>query len=98
LGLPADWQASVLLTSFGNVQMHKRIEPLLEAFAAARRERSDLRLAFIGTEDRETFDVPARVRRLGLEPYVRLTGRVHESEAWPWIHAGDLAVQLRGPS
>ena len=98
LNLPADWQAGILLTSFGNVQAHKRIEPLLQAFAAARRERSDLRLALIGTEDRETLNVPALLRQLGLESSVRLTGHVHESEAWPWIHAGDFAVQLRGPS
>jgi glycosyltransferase involved in cell wall biosynthesis len=98
LGLPDDWRAGILLTSFGNVQAHKRIEPLLAAFAAARAAREDLRLALIGTEERESLDAPAIVRRLGLESSVRLTGRVHESEAWPWIHAGDFAVQLRGPS
>ncbi|HUR29746.1 MAG TPA: glycosyltransferase family 4 protein, partial [Planctomycetota bacterium] len=98
LGLPDDWCDGILVTSFGNVQAHKRIEPLLQAFAAARAVRPDLRLALIGTEDRESLDAPALVRRFGLESSVRLTGRVHETEAWPWIHAGDFAVQLRGPS
>ncbi len=98
LNLPADWLDCILLTSFGSLQAHKRVEPLLAAFAAARGPRSDLRLALIGAEDRETLDVQALVRSLGLEGSVRLTGRVEESEAWTWIHAGDLAVQLRGPS
>ncbi len=98
LKLPADWRDCVLLTSFGSLQAHKRVEPLLQAFAVARSSRADLRLALIGAEDRETLDVQALVRSLGLEGCVRLTGRVEESEAWTWIHAGDLAVQLRGPS
>ncbi len=98
LNLPADWRNGVLLTSFGSLQAHKRVEPLLAAFAAARQTRADLRLALIGAEDRESLDVQALVRSLGLEGSVRLTGRVEESEAWTWIHAGDFAVQLRGPS
>lgn len=98
LGLSPEWQTSVLLTSFGHVQEHKRIEPLLNAFAHARRERPDLRLSLIGAEHRDSFDARRPVRELGLEPYVLFTGRVREEEAWPWIHAGDFAVQLRGPS
>ena len=98
LNLPAPWRDGVLLTSFGSQQAHKRVEPLLAAFAVARRSRSDLALALIGAEDRESLDVQALVRALGLEGSVRLTGRVEESEAWSWIHAGDFAVQLRGPS
>ena len=98
LNLPTDWRDGLLLTSFGSLQTHKRVEPLLAAFAAARRSRLDLRLALIGAEDRESLDVQALVRSLGLEGSVRLTGRVEEGEAWTWIHAGDFAVQLRGPS
>lgn len=98
LGLPEAWRSAVLFTCFGGVQAHKRIEPLLEAFAAARRERVDLRLALIGAIDRE-FDAfePLR-RRLALGDALRCTGRVDERIAWEWLHAGDLAVQLRGPS
>ncbi len=98
LNLPDQWQAGVLLTSFGSVQAHKRIEPLLRAFHGARASRPDLRLALIGAEDSESLDVAGLLRALGLEGSVRLTGRVEESEAWDWIHAGDFAVQLRGPS
>ena len=98
LNLTLDWQSAILLTSFGGVQAHKRIEPLLQAFALARRANPTLRLALIGAQDRETLDVPALLRALDLESSVRLTGRVEEAHAWTWIHAGDFAVQLRGPS
>jgi glycosyltransferase involved in cell wall biosynthesis len=98
LGLDPDWCDSFLLTSFGGVQAHKRIAPLLRAFAAAHSVRADLRLALIGAHDREMIDVHALARELGVESALRLTGRVDESAAWSWIHAGDFAVQLRGPS
>lgn len=98
LGLQPDWREAFLITSFGSVQPHKRIEPMLRAFALARRERADLRLCLIGAQDREMPDVAALAREMGVESALVLTGRVDEPTAWAWIHAGDLALQLRGPS
>jgi glycosyltransferase involved in cell wall biosynthesis len=98
LGLPADWRNGFLVTSFGGLQARKRLDVLLEAVAIARRSRPDLHLALIGAEHPEDVDVRGLIRRFGLEDAVKLTGHVDEDEARRWIHAGDLAVQLRGPS
>ncbi len=98
LGLGESFRRGFLATSFGHVQAHKRVEPLLEAFALARAERDDLHLALIGSLDPAHFDARAIVARLGLERFVHFTDYVTENEARDWIHAGDLAVQLRGPS
>jgi glycosyltransferase involved in cell wall biosynthesis len=98
LGLPLDWQQGFLVTSFGGLQARKRLDVLLEAVAIARRSRADLRLALIGAEHPDDVDVRGMVQRFGVGDAVRITGHVEEDEARRWIHAGDLAVQLRGPS
>lgn len=98
LGLPAAWRAGFLVTSFGELQARKRLDVLLEAVALARRSRPDVRLVLVGAEHPEDIDVRVLVQRLGLGDAVHLTGHVPEDEARSWIHAGDLAVQLRGPS
>ncbi|MCE9594116.1 MAG: glycosyltransferase [Planctomycetes bacterium] len=98
LGLAPAFVDGFLATSFGHVQEHKRVDKLLEALALARRERPDLHLALVGTLQPEHFDAEALVRRFGLESSVLCTGYVDEELGRRWIHAGDLAVQLRGPS
>jgi len=98
LGLPADWQQGFLVTSFGGLQARKRLDVLIEAVAIARRSRPDLHLALVGAEHPEDVDVHGLIRRFELGDAVKLTGHVGEEEARRWIHAGDLAVQLRGPS
>lgn len=97
LGL-AGWEDAFLVTSFGAVQGHKRIEVLLEALARARSTGRDVRLVLIGRIESEYYDPAPTLRRLGLEQVVHCTGYVAEQEAWDWIHSGDLSVQLRGPS
>jgi glycosyltransferase involved in cell wall biosynthesis len=98
LGLDAAWRESFLVTSFGAVQAHKRVDVLLAAVAQARRSRPALRLALVGPVDEREYDVAPAVRRLGLTDSVRITGRLSEEDVRRWIHAGDLGVQLRGPS
>lgn len=98
LGLPPDFVDGFLVTSFGHVQAHKRVDRLLAAFALLSRERPRARLALVGSLQPEHFDAERLVRELGLDGNVRLTGYVDEELGRKWIHAGDLAVQLRGPS
>ncbi|MCK6447834.1 MAG: glycosyltransferase [Planctomycetes bacterium] len=98
LGLAPDYVDGFLVTSFGHVQAHKRIDRLLAAFALLAEERPHARLALVGSLQPEHFDAERCVRELGLEGRVRLTGYVDEELGRKWIHAGDLAVQLRGPS
>lgn len=98
LGLPPTYTDSFLLTSLGAVQAHKRVGPLLEGLSLARKQRPELRLVLVGEERPREFDLRAEVRRLGLESAVHCTGYVEEADAWDLLSAGDLAVNLRGPS
>jgi glycosyltransferase involved in cell wall biosynthesis len=97
LGLGRDWLDSFLVTSFGGVQPHKRIEKALEALAVARKEREDVRMVLAGSLSGD-FDPKAMAAGLGLDDAVHFTGFVDESVGWDWLHAGDVALNLRGPS
>ena len=98
LGLDSAWAESFLVTSFGGVQPHKRIDKALEALALARRERDDIRMVLAGKMSSEEFDPVAQAERLGIREAVRFTGFVDEEVGWDWLHAGDFALNLRGPS
>ena len=98
LDLPHGFADSFLLVSLGAVQAHKRIGPLLEGLALARRSRTDLRLVLVGEERPREFDLRATVTRLGLEDAVHCTGFADEATVWNLLAAGDLAVNLRGPT
>jgi len=98
LGLEESWSDAFLVTSFGGVQAHKRIDRALEALALARRERDQIRFALAGSVDRASFDPRAMAKRLGIADAVRFTGWVKEHEGWDWLHAGDIALNLRGPT
>lgn len=98
LGLPAGWRDAFVLTSFGALRTHKRLDVVLEALRLARRSRAELRLALIGAEPPGELDLRDLLRRLGLDDAVHLTGWLPEDEARRWLRAGDLGVQLRGPS
>jgi glycosyltransferase involved in cell wall biosynthesis len=98
LGLPEEWIDSCLVVSFGGVQPHKRIHKILHGLALARRSREDIRLVLAGTLQSGDFDPIGMARALGLEAAVRFTGFLPESQAWDWLHAGDFAINLRGPT
>lgn len=98
LGLPEAWLDSFLVTSFGGVQAHKRIEPALEALALARRTHDDVRLVLAGSRVARDCDPEGIARRLGVEDAVHFAGFVSEEEGWSWLHAGDIALNLRGPT
>ncbi len=97
LGLSDDWVRSFLVVSFGGVQPHKRIDQALRALARAREQRADIRLVLAGSLHGD-FDPEASARRLGLAGAVHFTGFLPEDRAWDWLHAGDLALNLRGPT
>lgn len=98
LGLPRAWREGFLVTSFGAIQAHKRITMVLDAVARARRSRPGLYLVLVGGEEPREYDVRAAIARHGLGEHVRITGRLAEHDVRRWLHAGDLGVQLRGPS
>jgi glycosyltransferase involved in cell wall biosynthesis len=98
LGLPPHWIDGFIVVSFGGVQPHKRIDRLLAAIAAARRERPDVHVVLAGAAHACEFDAQARARQLGLGDAARFTGFVSEEDAWGWMRAGDVCVNLRGPT
>lgn len=98
LGLPQAWQQGFLLVSFGGVQPHKRIDKLLEAFAKARAQVPDLYLALIGNIAQGAYDPREHARQLGVADAVHFSDYVPEEVGWDWLHAGDLSVNLRGPT
>lgn len=89
---------TVLIVSFGAIQEHKRPEPLLRAFAAARARDPRLRLVLAGAPRTERLDLEGLLAELGLEESVRITGWLEEDEAVRWMEASDFCVHLRGPS
>lgn len=97
-GLPADWVDGFLVVSFGGVQPHKRVEKLLEAVAAARREREDVHVVLAGATHAGEFDAEAFARKVGVADAAKFTGFVSEEDAWAWMTAGDVCVNLRGPT
>ena len=98
LGLAPEWRSSFLIVSFGGVQPHKRIDQALRALSIARRERPDIRLVLAGTMQSQDFDPVALARSLQVEDAVLFTGFLPEERAWNWLHAGDIALNLRGPT
>ena len=98
LGLAPEWVDSCLIVSFGGVQPHKRIEHILAALARARAERADIRLILAGSMHSGEFDPVRLAAHLGLAEAVKFTGYLSEVEAWDWLHAADLAINLRGPT
>ncbi len=98
LGLPPAWADGFLLVSFGGVQPHKRIDKVLEGLAIARRERPDIHLALVGNVVADAFDAREYARAVGVDQHVRFTGFVAEDDAWRWLHAADVSINLRGPT
>ena len=98
-GLPDAWADGFVVVSFGGVQRHKRIDKLLAAVAVARRERDDIRVVLAGKTHAGEFDAEACARQLGLGDAAKFTGFVErEEDAWAWMRAGDVCVNLRGPT
>lgn len=98
LGLPEAWSDGLLVTSLGGVQAHKRVDRVLAALAKARAERPDIRLAMAGRVCAEAFDAREVAERMGLGDAVHFPGFVSEEDAWRWLHAGDVSINLRGPT
>ncbi|QDU65767.1 glycosyltransferase family 4 protein [Engelhardtia mirabilis] len=98
LGLPRSWADGFLVTSLGGVQAHKRVDRVLAALAQARRERPDIRLAMAGRVCSESFDAREVAESMGLGDAVHFPGFVSEEDAWRWLHAGDVSINLRGPT
>jgi|FLOH01.1.fsa_nt_gi glycosyltransferase involved in cell wall biosynthesis len=98
LGMSPAWCDGFLIVSFGGVQAHKRIDQVLAGLAEARKHRDDVFLVLAGGWHVNDLDPIGIARMLGVEEFVKFTGYVEESEAWDLLHAGDVSINLRGPT
>ena len=87
----------VVLTAFGAVTPEKRIEPILQALAVARRFQPDVRLLLVG-QAMPHFDAPAAARALGVHDLVTIAGYVDDAELPAYLGASDVVLSLRWPS
>ncbi|MEM7311193.1 MAG: glycosyltransferase [Planctomycetota bacterium] len=98
LGLPEAWVDGFLVVSFGGVQPHKRVDRVLRGVAEARRQRDDIHIVLAGKTHAGEFDAERYAHALGLGDAARFTGFVEEQRGWDWMHAGDVCMNLRGPT
>jgi len=98
LDLPEAWHKGFVVISFGGVQTHKRVGRVFAGLAKARETRDDIFLVLAGGWHPDNIDPVGLARMHGVEDAVRFTGYVPEEEAWDWIAAGDISINLRGPT
>jgi glycosyltransferase involved in cell wall biosynthesis len=94
IGLAPD---EVMLASFGFIARYKRVDSLLEAYVALRREQPEVRCFLVGEPD-PALDLPGGLDRLGLRDWVVVTGYVALEQFYRYIAACDVAVNLRYPT
>ena len=87
----------VVLSAFGGITPEKRIEPILQALAVARRYQSQVRLLLVGQE-MPHFDARAAARALGVDELVTVAGYVETEELPAYLAASDVVLSLRWPS
>jgi glycosyltransferase involved in cell wall biosynthesis len=88
--------AGFIVGSFGLFIPDKRLDVCLRAFKRLTETRPDARYLLAGSHP-ATYDVPALVRRYGLQDRVVLTGWLDRAEFVRHLLAVDVAVHLRYP-
>ncbi len=96
LGLP---QGGCLFGSFGVVSHTKQLEPALLALRAVRQTNPQCHYLIVGEWHPQDVDVPALVRRLGLDDAVTYTGYAGSLDDFlGMLAAVDVVVNLRHPT
>jgi glycosyltransferase involved in cell wall biosynthesis len=85
--------AGYLVVYLGVMGPNDGLSHLLEAIAylAHSRDRRDIRFILIGSGDLYDATV-AMSRRLGLQEFVRFTGRIDDAEMLAWVSSADVCV------
>jgi glycosyltransferase involved in cell wall biosynthesis len=94
LGLP---QNEFIIISLGHLNPYKRLDSVLWAFRAFRREFPASRLILVGSES-PNYNVRAMITALGLEKSVQLTGYASFEAMQDYTAAADACVNLRYPT
>lgn len=89
-------QGRRVVVYLGTLDRARRLEFLIEAFAAVCRSRPDLMLLMVGDglDPSDKARLVAAAEALGVAERIVWTGWVTSEEAWRWAAMGDLAVSL----
>jgi glycosyltransferase involved in cell wall biosynthesis len=87
LAIPSDKKVIVYL---GGLSPHKGVDMLLEAFPAVLKAIPNAFLLLMGYPNEEHYRL--RVKEMGLEDTVRITGRIMYEDAPRYLRLGDIAV------
>ena len=88
---------TLVLAAFGGVTPEKRLRPLFDAVAVARRYHPDLRLLLVGPPHPH-YDVMPEAQSAGVADLVTITGFVADAELPAYLAAADIVSCLRFPS
>ena len=87
----------VVLGVFGALSPHRRIEPILRAFAGIHAAVPETRLVLAGTVD-PALELDTVIQSLGLAAAVLVVGEPDEATFDAWIAAVDVSLNLRWPT
>jgi len=88
---------TLVLAAFGGVTPEKRLRPLFDAVAVARRYHSDLRLLLVGPTHPH-YDVMPEAQSAGVADLITITGFVADDVLPAYFAAADIVSCLRFPS
>lgn len=87
-----------VIAAFGHIHETKRAIPILEAFSRVKEEHSNCKLVYVGKLDSSIKgSFRQKIRELGIEEDVRVTGYVEMDEFKEYISITDLCLNLRYP-
>jgi glycosyltransferase involved in cell wall biosynthesis len=89
--------SALVVAAFGGLTPEKRLRPLFDAVAVARRYRPDLRILLVGPIHPH-YDVMTEARTSGVEDLVTIAGYVLDAELPAYIAVADIVSCLRFPS
>lgn len=93
-GLPAD---ALILASFGHINPYKRIDAVLRALRALRREGRPVHYLLVGSVS-PNYDPRSAIARAGLDDAVTITGYVDRAAFEDYVAATDICLNLRHPT
>ncbi len=93
-GLPKD---HFIISSFGMIAPHKRIEVSLRAFARFKKSYPNIKYILVG-EDSSKYSLERLIKELGIAKDVVTTGYVDKSTFQEYLHLSDICICLRYPT
>lgn len=93
-GLPKD---HFIISSFGMIAPHKRIDVALSAFARLKKSYPNIKYILVG-EESSKYSLERLINELGIAQDVVKTGYVDKSTFKEYLHLSDICICLRYPT